>query len=62
MICTHTKQKNIKMHTDLMRTLKENGRSMKNFIFLKATTKIEESSTIQIIKIGNKVISIFSIK
>jgi hypothetical protein len=46
---------------DLMRPLKENGKSMKNFIFLKATIKFEESSTIQMIKIGNKVISIISI-
>jgi hypothetical protein len=46
---------------DLMRPLKENGKSMKNFIFLKTTTKLEGSSTIQIIKIGNKVISTISI-
>jgi hypothetical protein len=45
-ICTHVKQTKIKVHIALMRTLKENGKSMKNFIFLKTATRFEENPII----------------
>ena len=58
---THIKQKRIKVHMDLMTTLKEKGKSMKKPIFFRTDIKLEENSKIKMLRTGNKVISIVSI-
>ena len=56
-ICTHTKQKD-KSAYEFDENAKRKGKGHENFFFLSTTTKFEENSIKQIIKIGNRVISI----